>query len=60
VNQKQSPDLKKISTHELVNELAGREAVERFDIKPYEKYSLSTEVENLSETGPAVVLVITD
>lgn len=60
MNQKQAPDLKKISTRELVNELTGREAVERFDIKPYEKYSLLTGGETLSETGPAVVLVITD
>jgi len=53
-------DLKKSPTKELVEELSKREAVHKFLVGPYEKFGVTTVSEGMYETGPAVILVITD
>ena len=45
--------LKNVPTRQLVEELAGREGVDRFWAEPYEELPLSV-------SGPAIVLVIID
>lgn len=46
-------ELKNIPTKQLVEELIGRDGVEKAVIQPYEKTTVEAE-------GPAIVLVITD
>jgi hypothetical protein len=47
------PDLKKISTKELVNELSLRVGVEREELRPYQIHSKLIQ-------GPAIILIVTD
>ncbi|MDR2666726.1 MAG: BC1881 family protein [Holosporales bacterium] len=57
-------DMKKpkgeMQTCELVNKLRGREGVKEINVLPYGNYTVATETETLFDTGPAVILVITD
>lgn len=53
-------DLAKISTRELVEELAKREAVERFVIEPYQSYKITVGGNEIFDDGPAVILRIWD
>lgn len=46
-------DLKNIPTKELVEELSGREGVEKITAEPYEEL-------NIPVSGPAVVMVVID
>jgi len=53
-------DLTKIPTCQLVEELSGREGVKKITADPYQPYSVACEAEQVSDTGPAVILVVTD
>lgn len=53
-------DLSKVSTRELVEELAKREAVEQFIAEPYQAYKISIGENETTDTGPAVILQIWD
>lgn len=53
-------DLKNVSTKALVEELASREAVEKTVIEPYEEYSITVGNQNISDSGPVVILRIWD
>ena len=53
-------DLKNVSTKKLVEELASREAVERITVEPYEEYSITAGNQNISDSGPVVILRIWD
>lgn len=49
-----------ISTKELVEELVTREAVEKIMINPYQEYKIIIDNNEISDTGPAVLLRIWD
>lgn len=53
-------DLSKVSTRELVEELAKREAVEQFIAEPYQAYKITVGENETEDTGPAVILRIWD
>lgn len=53
-------DLKNVSTKELVKELAGREAVERLVVEPYEEYSITVGNRKIDGGGPVVLFRIWD
>lgn len=53
-------ELSNISTKELVEELVTREAVEKIMIHPYQEYKIIIENNEISDTGPAVLLRIWD
>ena len=53
-------DLKNVSTKELVEELASREAVEKIVVEPYEPYSITVGDQKISDGGPIVILRIWD
>ena len=52
--------LKDVSTKELVEELAKREAVELLSVEPYEPYSITANGQTISDGGPVVILRIWD
>lgn len=57
------PDLSKISTKSLVDELRNREAVQEITAEPYQEFEVRIESERIDiipESGPAVILVIWD
>ena len=53
-------DLSKVSTRELVEELAKREAVEQFIVEPYQAYKIKVGENEISDDGPTVILRIWD
>lgn len=54
-------NLKKVSTKELVEELALREAVEKIVVEPYEACSITVGNEEIyNDGGPIVILKIMD
>ena len=53
-------DLKNVSTKVLVEELVGRETVEKTVVEPYEKYSITVGEEKINNSGPVVILRIWD
>lgn len=53
-------DLSKISTSELVEELAKREAVEKLMVEPYQAYKITIGEREISDGGPVVLLRIWD
>lgn len=53
-------DLSKASTRELVEELAKREAVEAVTAEPYQTYKIIVGDNEISDTGPVVILRIWD
>ena len=53
-------DLKNVSTKQLVEELASREAVEAIRIDPYEEYSITIGEQKINDGGPVVILRIWD
>jgi hypothetical protein len=53
-------DLSAVPTCTLVEELIKREGVEKITAEPYQKYSVDCATQNISDTGPAIILVITD
>ena len=53
-------DLSKVSTRELVKELAKREGVEQFIVEPYQVYKITVGENETVDTGPSVVLRIWD
>lgn len=53
-------DLKNVSTKELVEELASREAVEKIVVEPYEEYSITAGEHKIRDGGPVVILRIWD
>lgn len=53
-------DLSKASTRELVEELTKREAVEQFIVEPYQAYKITVGDNEISDTGPVVILRIWD
>lgn len=53
-------DLSKASTRELVEELAKREAVEAVTVEPYKTYKIIVGDNEISDTGPVVILRIWD
>lgn len=53
-------DLKNVSTKELVDELATREAVQKIVIGPYEDYSMTIDNKEVKSGGPVVILRIWD
>lgn len=52
--------LQTASTRLLVEELRKREGVEAIDIEPYDEYSVTGAGREVKETGPAILLVVTD
>lgn len=53
-------DLKNVSTKQLVEELASREAVEKIAVEPYEEYSITVGEQKISDGGPIIILRIWD
>ena len=53
-------DLSNVSTKELVEELANREAVEKIAVEPYEEYSITVDNQKITDGGPVVILKIWD
>lgn len=53
-------DLSKVSTAELVEELAKREAVEKLMVEPYQAYKIIIGDNEISDAGSAVILRIWD
>ena len=53
-------DLKNVSTKQLVEELARREAVEKIVVRPYEEYTITVGEEKIEDGGPVVILRIWD
>lgn len=54
-------DLKKVSTKELAEELAGREAVEKIIVGPYESCSMTVGNQVVwDEGGPVMILRVWD
>lgn len=53
-------DLKNVSTKQLVEELASREAVEKIAVEPYEPYSITVGEQKINDGGPIVILRIWD
>lgn len=54
-------DLKNVSTKELVEELASREAVEKIVVEPYEACTITVGDETVyDDGGPVVILRIWD
>lgn len=54
-------DLKDVSTKELVEELATREAVEKIVVEPYEPCTITVSDEVIwDDCGPTVILQIWD
>lgn len=53
-------DLSKASTRELVEELAKREAVEAVTAEPYQTYKIIVGDNEITDTGPVVILRIWD
>ena len=54
-------NLKNVSTKELVEELAKREAVERIVVEPYEPCAVTVSDEVIWDNGgPAVILMVLD
>lgn len=53
-------DLSKVSTQELVEELAKREAVEAVTAEPYQTYKIIVGDNDISDTGPVVILRVWD
>lgn len=53
-------DLKNVSTTELAEELASREAVEKIVVEPYESYSIIVGKHKIKDGGPVVILRIWD
>ena len=54
-------DLKNVSTKELVEELALREAVEKIVVEPYEACSITVGNQKIyDDGGPVVILKIMD
>ena len=53
-------DLKNVSTKELAEELASREAVEKIAVEPYEEYSITVGERKIRDGGPVVILRIWD
>ena len=53
-------DLSNVSTAELVRELSSREGVEKITVEPYQPYQIIIEKQNISDSGPAVLLRVWD
>ena len=53
-------DLSKVSTRELVEELAKREAVEKITAEAYQEYKIAIGEKEVFDTGPVVILRIWD
>ena len=53
-------DLKNISTAELVRELSNREGVEKIVVEPYQPYQIMVGEQNISDSGPIVLLQVWD
>ncbi len=52
--------LKEASTKELVEELKSRWGVECLIAEPYEEYNVKTGIKKIDDTGPAILLIVTD
>ena len=53
-------NLSNVPTSELVRELSWREGVERLSVEPYQPYQIIAGNQNISDTGPIVLLMIED
>lgn len=53
-------NLSKVSTAQLVEELAKREAVEKMTVEPYQDYKITIGDNELTDSGSAVLLRIWD
>ena len=53
-------DLSNVSTAELMEELAKREAVEKLMVEPYQAYRIIVGENEISDTGPMVILRVWD
>ena len=53
-------NLSEIATVDLVRELARREGVETVTVAPYEPYTVTAGGQTTQDTGPAVILLVTD
>lgn len=52
--------MKNFTTEELVEELKKREGVKEFLVEPHSNYEISTATQDLKDSGPTRILVITD
>lgn len=59
-------DLSKVPTCELVEKLKKREGVQTVSVEPYVEYEINVSDEGVgvgvyeNETGPAIILIVTD
>ena len=53
-------NLSNVPTSELVRELSRREGVEGLSVEPYQPYQIIAGDQNISDTGPIVLLMIVD
>lgn len=56
-------ELKSIATCDLIEELIRREGVQCINVDPYEGYFIDTssiKQDEIEDTGPATILIITD
>ena len=53
-------NLSEISTADLVQELIRREGVEAITVAPYVPYTVTAGGQATQDTGPAVILFVTD
>ena len=53
-------NLSEIATVDLVRELARREGVETVTVAPYEPYTVTAGGQTIQDSGPAVILLVTD
>ena len=53
-------DLSKASTRELVKKKKKREAVEKITAEPYQVYKITVGENEISDTGPAIILRVWD
>jgi hypothetical protein len=53
-------DMSTIATQKIVNELSGREGVKVIRVNPYEGISLNIGGTLSEDTGPAVIIIVTD
>ncbi|SDN14134.1 BC1881 family protein [Acetanaerobacterium elongatum] len=53
-------DLSTIKTCDLVTELSKREGVQKIVAEPYEAYTATVGENQISDSGPALIMVVTD
>jgi len=55
-----SNNISDFTTAELVKELQKREAIESINAQPYEKYQITVGDKEITDSGPAIILLVID